>query len=124
MYYRVAFQVSMANEFLRQTTDAKLAERNVSHRLAAEIQIFRAEARFLRALSYWHGIDLFGNIPLVTEADPIGPTAPLQSTRQEIYDFIVSELTAIQAACPRPRAGEPMAAPPRKPRPCCWPSST
>ena len=81
MYYRVAFQVSMANEFLRQTTEAKLAERNVSPELAADIQIFRAEARFLRALSYWHGIDIFGNIPLVTEEDPIGPTAPLQSTR-------------------------------------------
>ena len=72
MYYRVAFQVSLANEFLRQTTDAKLAERNVSPELAADIQVFRAEARFLRALSYWHGIDLFGNIPLVTEDDPIG----------------------------------------------------
>src|SRR6266481_6258702 len=30
MYYRIAFQVSLVNEFLRQTTDAKLAERNVS----------------------------------------------------------------------------------------------
>jgi starch-binding outer membrane protein, SusD/RagB family len=96
MYYRVAFQVSMANEFLRQTTEAKLTERNVSPDLAADIQTFRAEARFLRALSYWHGIDLFGNIPLVTEEDPIGPTPPLQSTRQEIFDFLVSELTAIQ----------------------------
>src|SRR5688572_619622 len=100
MYYRVAFQVSMANEFLRQTTEAKLSERNVSPELAAEIRIFRAEARFLRALSYWHGIDIFGNIPLVTEEDPIGPTAPLQSTRQEIFDFLVSELTAIQADLP------------------------
>src|ERR687891_177755 len=100
MYYRVAFQASMANEFLRQTTEAKLAERNVSPELAADIQIFRAEARFLRALSYWHGIDLFGNIPLVTEEDPIGTTAPLQSTRQEIYDFLVSDLTAIQADLP------------------------
>jgi hypothetical protein len=100
MYYRVAFQVSMANEFLRQTTEAKLTERNVSPELAADIQIFRAEARFLRALSYWHGIDLFGNIPLVTEEDPIGPTAPLQSTRQEIYNFLVSELTDIQADLP------------------------
>jgi hypothetical protein len=97
MYYRVAFQVSLANEFLRQTTEAKLTERNVSPQLAADIQIFRAEARFLRALSYWHGIDLFGNIPLVTEEDPIGATAPLQSTRQEIFDFLVSELTDIQA---------------------------
>jgi starch-binding outer membrane protein, SusD/RagB family len=100
MYYRVAFQVSMANEFLRQTTEAKLAERSVSPDLAADIQIFRAEARFLRALSYWHGIDIFGNIPLVTEEDPVGPTAPLQSTRQEIFNFLVSELTAIQADLP------------------------
>jgi hypothetical protein len=97
MYYRIAFQVSMANEFLRQTTDAKLAERNVSPGLAADIQIFRAEARFLRALSYWHGIDMFGNIPLVDETVPVGPTAPPQSTRQEIFDFLVSELTDIQA---------------------------
>ena len=100
MYYRVAFQVSMANEFLRQTTEAKLAERNVSSELAADIQVFRAEARFLRALSYWHGIDFFGNIPLVTEEDPIGPTAPLQNTRQEIFDFLVSELTDMQADLP------------------------
>src|SRR3954469_1720038 len=100
MYYRVAFQVSQANEFLRQTTDAKLAERNVSADLKAQIQVFRAEARFLRALSYWHGIDLFGNIPLVTEADPIGFVPPLQSTRQAIYDFLVTELTAMQADLP------------------------
>jgi hypothetical protein len=100
MYYRIAFQVGLANEFLRQTTDAKLAERNVSPELKATIQVFRAEARFLRALSYWHGIDLFGNIPLVTEDDPIGATPPGQSTRQELYDFVVSELIAIQANLP------------------------
>jgi hypothetical protein len=100
MYYRVAFQASMANEFLRQTTDDKLAERNVTPELKADIQTFRAEARFLRALSYWHGIDLFGNIPLVTEADPIGTVAPLQSTRQAIFDFLVSELNAMQADLP------------------------
>ncbi len=100
MYYRVAFQVSLVNEFLRQTTDAKLAERNVSPALKAQIQTFRAEARFLRALSYWHGIDLFGNIPLVTEADQLGANPPAQSTRQAIYDYIVSELTAAQADLP------------------------
>jgi hypothetical protein len=100
MYYRVGFQVAMANEFLRQTTDAKLTERNVSPELRADIQIWRAEARFLRALSYWHGIDLFGNIPLVTEADPVGTTPPAQSTRQAIFDFLVSELTAMQTDLP------------------------
>jgi hypothetical protein len=100
MYYRVAFQVTMANEFLRQTTDEKVAARNPSPELTATIHTFRAEARFLRALSYWHGIDLFGNIPLVTEADPIGAAPPAQSTRQAIFDFLVSELNAIQADLP------------------------
>lgn len=100
MYYRIAFQVGLANEFLRQTADEKLAARNVSPELKADIQTFRAEARFLRALSYWHGIDLFGSIPLVTEADPIGATAPQQNTRQEIFDFLVSELNAMQADLP------------------------
>jgi len=105
MYYRIFFQVGMANEFLRQTTDAKLAERgHTGTALKAEVATYRAEARFLRALSYWHGIDLFGNIPLLTEDDPLGSTPPAQATRAEIYDFVVSELTAIQSALPAPGA--------------------
>jgi hypothetical protein len=96
MYYRIYFQAAMANEFLRQTSDAKLSERgNVSDALRSEIQTYRAEARFLRALSYWHGIDLFGDIPLVKETDAIGATPPPQATRAEVYDYIVSELTDI-----------------------------
>jgi starch-binding outer membrane protein, SusD/RagB family len=105
MYYRIFFQVGMANEFLRQTTDEKLAARgHTSAGLKAEVAGYRAEARFLRALSYWHGIDLFGNIPLVTETDALGSTPPQQSTRAEIYAFIVSELTAIQSSLPAPGA--------------------
>jgi hypothetical protein len=100
MYYRIAFQVSMANELLRQTTEAKLLERNVSPELTADIQVFRAEARFLRALSYWHGMDLFGSIPLVTEEYALGSPPPPQNTRQEIFDFVVSELNAIKTQLP------------------------
>ena len=105
MYYRIYFQVGMANEFLRQTGDAKLTERGVSAALRETIQTYRAEARFLRALSYWHGVDLFGPIPLVTEDDPIGSTPPAQSTRTEVFDFIVSELTAIRSQLPVAGAG-------------------
>jgi hypothetical protein len=100
MYYRIAFQVMLANELLRQTTEAKLLERNVSPQLAADIQVFRAEARFLRALSYWHAIDLFGNVPLVTEDYALGSPPPAQNTRQEIFDFVVSELNAIRPQLP------------------------
>lgn len=101
MYYRIYFQAGLVNEFLRQTTDARLTERGqVSPALRADIQTFRAEARFLRALSYWHGLDLFGGIPLVTEEDPIPGPPPTQSTRPELYDFVVSELTAIRGDLP------------------------
>lgn len=105
MYYRVYFQVGMANEFLRQTADDKLASRGqTGAAIQAEVATYRAEARFLRALSYWHGIDLFGDIPLVKETDPLGSTPPQQATRSEIYNYIVAELIDIQADLPLPGA--------------------
>jgi hypothetical protein len=99
MYYRIFFQATLVNEFLRQTTTALLDARGVGASLRTQIQQYRAEARFLRALSYWHGIDLFGNIPLVTENDPVGPP-PKQSTRATIYNYVVSELNAIKDSLP------------------------
>ena len=96
MYYRIFFQVSMANEFLRETTDAKLDERGVSQDTRDAIKAYRAEARFMRALSYWHGIDLFGNIPFYTETSGIGSAAPEQADRAEVFEFIDSELKAIE----------------------------
>ena len=105
MYGRVFFQVGLVNEFLRQTTDALLASRGVTGDLLTDVKRYRAEARFLRALSYWHGIDLFGDIPLVTEEFPLGRTPPKQSTRAEIFNYIVAELTAIRTELPAARAG-------------------
>jgi hypothetical protein len=99
MYYRVFYQVMMANEFLRQTVDDSLDARGQSD-LMDEVHQYRAEARFLRALSYWHGIDLFGNIPLVTDADELTATPPQQSTRAEIFDYVVSELGDIRDDLP------------------------
>ena len=103
MYNRVFFQVNMANEFLRQSTDAKLASRGQTA-LEDSVHMYRAEARFLRALSYWHGLDFFGDIPLVTENDPVGATPPPQATRAQIYAFIVSELQSIKSQLPTPSA--------------------
>ncbi len=101
MYYRVFYQVMLVNEFLRQSTDAKLAERgHTDAALVANVHTYRAEARFLRALSYWHGIDLFGNIPLVTENDPLGAKPPAQAARADIYAYVVSELNAILTDLP------------------------
>jgi hypothetical protein len=99
-YYRIFYQIGLANEYLRQTSDDKLDARGVTPAWRAQIKNYRAEARFLRALSYWHGIDAFGNIPLITEADPLGSTPPQQSTRAEIFTFVVTELNELKADLP------------------------
>jgi hypothetical protein len=105
VYSRIFFQVSLANEFLRETTDEALAGRGHSD-LADVIHGYRAEARFLRALSYWHGIDLYGDIPLVDENFAIGSIPPQQATRAQIFQFIVDELTTIRDELPPPGMGD------------------
>ena len=96
MYYRVFFQVSMANEFIRESEPSKLEARGLTADEQAEIASYRAEARFLRALSYWHGIDLFGNIPFYTEETEVGGEAPDQADRATVFNFIESELRSIE----------------------------
>ena len=41
---------------------------------------YQAGARFLRALSYWHALDLYGNPTFVTENDAIGAFLPPADT--------------------------------------------
>ncbi|HVH66904.1 MAG TPA: RagB/SusD family nutrient uptake outer membrane protein [Gemmatimonadales bacterium] len=102
MYYRVYFETVLANEFLRQTTLDLLNSRGVSAALKDQIKNYRAEARFLRALAYWVGLDFFGDIPLVTEADPIGGPPPKQVKRDSVYRYVVNELNAILDSLPAP----------------------
>ncbi|WP_431156687.1 RagB/SusD family nutrient uptake outer membrane protein [Winogradskyella poriferorum] len=106
MYSRIMYQVALTNEFLRQTTDEKLSSRGVEADLRAEIQTFRAEARFMRALSYWHAMDLFANPPFVTEDDPVGAFFPPQIQRGELFAFIETELLDIIDDMAAPRQNE------------------
>ncbi|MFW6222642.1 MAG: RagB/SusD family nutrient uptake outer membrane protein, partial [Bacteroidota bacterium] len=96
MYSRVFYQISLANEYLRQTTSDKLDERGVDDNLRNEIQIYRAEARFLRAFSYWHALDMFGGgVPFITEDNPIGSYLPEPISSTDLFEFIEGELLAI-----------------------------
>ena len=106
MYYRIFYQITACNEFLRQTSDEKLDDRGVSGELRQEIAVYRAEARFLRALSYWHALDIFGNVPFVTENDPIGAFLPQQINRPELFSFIESEMIDINDQLKDPRTNE------------------
>lgn len=105
MYYRIFYQITLANEFIRETTDDKLSSRNISGTNAEEAKLFHNEARFLRALSYWHAIDLFGNVPFVTEKDPTG-TIPTQISRAELFNYIESELKDLETLLKDPKTNE------------------
>ena len=94
-FNRLDFQVKNCNEFLRQTTEELLDSRGISGDLRTQIATYRAEARFLRALSYYHFMDLFGSVGLVNEDSPTDFFLPEQATRQQLFDFVESELLAI-----------------------------
>ena len=110
MYYRIYYNIALCNEFLRNATDEKLAEFNEQDQ--TEIRHYRAEARFMRALFYYHAMDLFRNIPFVTENDPTVGYLPPRYTSAQIFSYIESELNAItndmlsKGDCPYGRASQ------------------
>ena len=106
MYSRVYFQVSLANEFIRESDPALLDERGIREAFRPTIDDYRAEARYLRALSYYHALDLFGSGPFYTEEQVVGGTPPTQGPAQEIFDFVESELAAIAEVLPAPGQAE------------------
>lgn len=106
MYNRIFYQISLCNEFLRETTDEKLSSRGVDAGLKSDIAKFRAEARFLRALSYWHALDLFRGVPFVTEADKVGAFFPQQRAAGDLFAFIETELKEIESQLVAARQNE------------------
>jgi len=105
-YSRIFYQIAICNEFLRETTDQKLDERGVAGQLRSDIAGYRAEVRFLRALSYWHALDHFRNVPFVTEQDIVGAFFPQQTNANDLFAYIESELLAIENEIAAPKTNE------------------
>jgi hypothetical protein len=106
VYYKSTYQITLVNEFLRQSEDGKLSTRGITGTDAENIRKYRSEVRFLRAYQYWVLMDLFGAPPFATEDFQIGGANPPQITRTALFDYIESELKAIEATLPAPRSNE------------------
>lgn len=104
LYYRIFYQVSLCNEFIRETTPDKLDGRGITGSIRTDIEMYRAEARFLRALSYSHAVDLFGSVPFVTENDQVGAFFPEQISRTDLFNYVESELLDIESQLAAPRS--------------------
>lgn len=113
VYVRTLQGITYVNEYLRQTAPEKLAERGVSEALAAKIEGFRAEARFLRAYFYWMAMDTFGDVPFTTEEDKLGVGfKPAQKARADVFAYCESELLDLlkdDSAMPAVRSNYPRA---------------
>jgi hypothetical protein len=106
MYNRIYYQISLCNEFIREASDEKLDSRGIAGEDKTKILGYQAEARFMRALSYYHAMDMFGNVPFVTEENPVGAFFPEQIRRAELFDYVESELKAVELLVPDARTNE------------------
>ena len=95
IYARPVYDITLINEYLRESTDEKLASRGITGSDAADIKKSRAETRFLRAFNYWIMLDLFGKSTFITEANLIGTDLPGEISRSALFTYIETELKAI-----------------------------
>jgi starch-binding outer membrane protein, SusD/RagB family len=86
LFARIVNTVALCNEYVRVTNGSQ----------DAEIKKYNAEARFLRALAYYHGLDVFGKMPFITETDLPGAFLPKQISRADLFAYIEKELLATQ----------------------------
>ena len=90
LYNRIYYTIPQANNLLSVLE-------NVSVDNQAQIA---GEVRFLRALAYYYLIDAFGKGVLATEEN-LGASTPLpESSRIELFNFVESELLAIENSLP------------------------
>jgi hypothetical protein len=78
--------ITNCNRIIFQIESGKLPVATGKENLLAEI-------RALRASFYYVLCDLYGNVPIVTKFDVEPGFLAQQNTRQEVYDFIIKELT-------------------------------
>ena len=95
MYARPMYNITLANEYLRSSTDASVVSHGITGADAQAIKSSRAEVRFLRAFNYWMMMDLFGKSTFITEADQVGSALPAEIKRADLFNYIVGELKAI-----------------------------
>lgn len=99
LYQRLGLSITYANDFISKT--AGNTDPNVVRATA--------EARFLRALAYYYFMDMFGNPPFTTEKDGVGKFFPKQIKRGDLFNYVTTELRAIENQLGEPKFSYPQA---------------
>lgn len=90
LYNRIFFTIPQCNNLLSILPNVEVENK----------EGIISEVRFIRALANYYLIDVFGKGVLATE-DTFGQSESLpEASRQELFDFVESELRAIEASLP------------------------
>jgi hypothetical protein len=114
MYNRISMTIAYCNEYLRQTTPEKLdqweaaaknntelTEPAVDDALKAKVAVWRNEVRVIRAMNYYFLMDLYANVPFVTEEDPVSMDFyPEQRGRDFLFSWLEDELKSLENHVP------------------------
>ena len=96
-YYKSYYIITLCNNYLQESTDAKVTTRGFADADKSIIKNYRAEARFIRAYCYWVLMDLFGNVPFADESIVVGSgVLPQQMTRANLFTWLTTELVDLQ----------------------------
>lgn len=103
MYTRIYYNIALCNEYIR---DVSARVDGLSGSLKEDVKKYLAEVRFMRALSYSHALDMYENVPFVTEKDKVGAYFPDAISRSDLFSYVESELKAISPLMAAPRTNE------------------
>ena len=94
-YYQLVYSITLANEFIRNCNSASLPDEEMS-----KVEGYKTEARFIRALCYYHALDFFNTVPFTDEKTGIGASTPPSYSRKQMFDFLETELKDIAEKLP------------------------
>ena len=94
-YNRLGQQIAFTNSFI-DNAQALASD--------PEVAYYIAEARFIRAYAYYNVIDAFGKAPLITSSK--ADLKPAQNSRNELFNFVESELKDLETKLKAARANE------------------
>ncbi|AZQ43525.1 RagB/SusD family nutrient uptake outer membrane protein [Nonlabens ponticola] len=107
MFARLSYQVTLANAFIREANEDALAASSLSNGEQEIVRGYVADARFLRAYSYYHGLDLFGTLPFTTEdTAEDGSELPEFISGTDLFNYIESELLDVVDELPSGKGDE------------------
>lgn len=96
VYSRLMINVACCNDFIASIAENRFSLPEDDAAAQAKAAEYVRQCRILRAACYFYLIDLFGNVPMVTDETVIG-SVPEQAQRAELFAFYTNELEEVIA---------------------------